>query len=152
VSLWRLLLIAIVIIDGAAWGGLYTVAKAVIDRGAHPLGVAVYEGLGAGIFLLSICLVTGRRLPVAPGSALLLINGISASAFRRWRSSCDGASACRHHHPVLRLVPVMTYGFALAAGMEGVDAMRWAALSAASGHADRVAGRQPAQCGGGDGC
>jgi drug/metabolite transporter (DMT)-like permease len=126
VNLWRLLLIAIVIIDGAAWGGLYTVAKAVIDRGAHPLGVAIYEGLGAGIFLLSICLLTGRRLPVAlKDMRFYLITGVLGVSI-----PAVAIFFATEHLPVgivtlfFALVPVMTYGFALAAGMEGVDAMR----------------------------
>lgn len=123
---WRLLLIAVVIVDGAAWGGLYTVAKAVIDGGAHPLGVAIYEGLGAGAFLLAICLLSGRRLPVAARDLrFYLINGLLGVSI-----PAVAIFFATEHLPVgivtlfFALVPVMTYGFALLAGMEGVDAMR----------------------------
>jgi drug/metabolite transporter (DMT)-like permease len=128
---WRLLLIAIVVVDGAAWGGLYAVAKATIDGGAHPLGVAVYEGLGAGIFLLTICLATGRRLPVAPRDlGFYLINGILGVSI-----PAVAIFFATQHLPVgivtlfFALVPVMTYGFALLAGMEGVDGLRVAGIA-----------------------
>jgi drug/metabolite transporter (DMT)-like permease len=126
VSGWRLLLIAVVIVDGAAWGGLYTVAKATISSGAHPLGVAIYEGLGAGVLLLAICLLSGRRLPIALRDLrFYLINGLLGVSI-----PAVAIFFATEHLPVgivtlfFALVPVMTYGFALVAGMEGVDAMR----------------------------
>ena len=130
-SAWRLLLIAIVVVDGAAWGGLYAVAKASIDAGAHPLGVAVYEGLGAGVLLLTICLLTGRRLPVSPKDiGFYLINGVLGVSI-----PAVAIFFATEHLPVgivtmfFALVPVMTYGFALLAGMESVDALRVAGIA-----------------------
>jgi drug/metabolite transporter (DMT)-like permease len=130
VSGWRLLLVAVVIVDGAAWGGLYTVAKAAIGAGAHPLGVAIYEGLGAGAFLLAICLLAGRRLPVSLRDIrFYLINGLLGVSI-----PAVAIFFATEHLPVgivtlfFALVPVMTYGFALLAGMEGVDGMRVAGI------------------------
>jgi len=131
VTSWRLLLIAIVIVDGAAWGGLYAVAKATIDGGAHPLGVAVYEGLGSGVFLLAICLLSGRRLPIGLRDLrFYLINGLLGVGI-----PAVAIFFATEHLPVgivtlfFALVPVMTYGFALMAGMEGVDALRVAGIA-----------------------
>jgi drug/metabolite transporter (DMT)-like permease len=128
---WRLLLIAIVVVDGAAWGGLYAVAKAAIDAGAHPLGVAVYEGLGSGVLLLTICLLSGRRLPIAPKDlGFYLISGLLGVSI-----PAVAIFFATEHLPVgivtlfFALVPVMTYGFALMAGMEGMDALRVAGIA-----------------------
>lgn len=127
---FRLLLIAVILIDGAAWGGLYTIAKATIERGGHPLGVAVYEGLGSGVLLLAICLLTGRRLPILPKDlGFYLINGLLGVSI-----PAVAIFFATEHLPVgivtlfFALVPVMTYGFALVAGMEGVDALRVAGI------------------------
>jgi drug/metabolite transporter (DMT)-like permease len=125
-----LLLIAIVVIDGAAWGGLYAVAKATIDGGAHPLGVAVYEGLASGLMLLAICLLSGRRLPIALSDLrFYLINGLLGVSI-----PAVAIFFATEHLPVgivtlfFALVPVMTYGFALMVGMEGIDALRVAGI------------------------
>jgi len=123
---FRLLLIAVILIDGAAWGGLYTIAKATIERGAHPLGVAVYEGLGSGVLLLAACLLSGRRLPMSLADMrFYLINGMLGVSL-----PAVAIFAAAQHLPVgivtmfFALVPVLTYGFALVVSMEHVDAMR----------------------------
>jgi drug/metabolite transporter (DMT)-like permease len=127
----RLLFVAVVLIDGAAWGGLYAVAKTVIEAGGHPIGLAVYEGLGSGLLLLALCALTRRRLPLAAADArIYLASGILGIAI-----PAAAIFAATEHLPVgivtlfFALVPVLTYGFALPVGLERADAQRLGGLA-----------------------
>jgi drug/metabolite transporter (DMT)-like permease len=110
----------VVALSGVAWGAFYVLAKLATTAGAHPMGLALWEGLVAGLMLCGVYLARQGRLP--PGVRNLrfyAINGllgltVPAVAF----------FAVARHLPVgvttllFTLVPIMTYALALLIGVE----------------------------------
>jgi len=122
----------VVVLAGAAWGLFYAFAKIATTAGVDPMGLALWEGLAAGLLLYGVCRIGRRRFPL-DGRHLrfyaisgLLGLTIPAVAF----------FAVAHHLPVglttllFALVPIMTYGMALACGGERLAWSRVAGILA----------------------
>ena len=49
---------------GLVWGATVSLAKIAVAGGAHPIGLALWQALGGGVFLLGITLLRGRLPPL----------------------------------------------------------------------------------------
>ena len=121
-----LLGVASLLAMGFAWSGMYTLVKLATASGASPIGLALWEGLGAGIILILLCLVTGRRIPL--GRDHLRFYATSGAIGVGLPGIAIFAAA--QHLPIgvtsliPTLVPIMTYGLAVALRVERINIMQ----------------------------
>lgn len=59
-----LLIYLALVFCGGIWGLVPTLAKTVVESGAHPLGLTWWQAVGGGAAVLCISLLRGRRLPL----------------------------------------------------------------------------------------
>lgn len=115
-----LLPFVVLVASGVAWGALYVCAKIATTAGVHPIGLALWEGLGAGTVLYAASLASRRTTTWRIGHlkyyAVMGLLGLTIPAVAFF--------AVAQHLPVgvttllFSLVPIMTYGVALLARAE----------------------------------
>jgi len=127
-----ILSLALLVGAGVVWGTFYMLAKVATTAGVHPIGLALWEGLVGGALLYGICLAGRRQLPIS-GRHLRFyaINGLlgltipAVAFFAVAKQLPVGVTTL-----LFSLVPIMTYGVALAAGVERFAWIRVAGIFA----------------------
>jgi drug/metabolite transporter (DMT)-like permease len=132
-----LLGVASLLAMGFAWSGMYTLVKLATAAGASPIGLALWEGLGAGIILILLCLVTRRRVPLGRDHLrFYVLSGVMGVGL-------PGVAifAAAQHLPIgitsliPTLVPIITYGLAVALRLERFSNLRALGIVAGLGGA-----------------
>lgn len=119
---------ALMIIGGVIWGGTFILAKLITEAGVHPFGLALLtSGIG---FLILLPYALMRHGGISLGRDYVRVYFIAGALGTALPSSVLFFSAA--HMPagilaiIVSLVPLITYGIALALGVE-----RWQGLRAA---------------------
>lgn len=123
---------AAVALVGGAWALQYALAKLAMNAGAHPLGLAFWEGVGSGVIVLLGQRLTRRaRLPLDWRTlglfAVTGLLGLTLPATAIFWSA--------QHLPVgivtmlFALVPMLTYAMALVLHLDRLTGLRFAGLS-----------------------
>ena len=122
----RLLTILLMLIMGAAWGWALNMAKLAVAHGGHPVGLALWQTLLAGLVLLVLAVVRGQppslRWPVLRFNGVCGLIGVTLPAIMLF-------SAARHLPAgVLSMafatMPLFTYGLSALFGVEPVERLR----------------------------
>jgi drug/metabolite transporter (DMT)-like permease len=130
VSRDRLILIAVLVAIGAAWGITQPFAKIAVSEGYRHFGIIFWQFLLGGLLLLAINRARGQGLPFAPRH--LALYAIIALIGTLLPNSASYTAAI--HLPsgilsiVLSLVPMMAFPIALALGMDRFLATRFLGL------------------------
>jgi len=121
-----LLPVAILVTLGAGWGVATAIARYVSVAGVPPLGYSFWTSLGAGTVLVAVCLASGRAIPLsARHLRFYLVCGLTGTAV-----PTSNMFFVLAHIPaglmaiVITTSPLITYGLALALGMERPDLRR----------------------------
>jgi drug/metabolite transporter (DMT)-like permease len=122
-----------VVAIGGTWALQYALAKLAINGGAHPLGLAFWEGFGSGLLILAgQRLVVRRRVPLGRRDLLLYtITGLlgltlpATAVFWAARYLPVGIVSL-----LFALVPMLTYVLALALRQDRLAGARLLGLSA----------------------
>jgi len=127
----RVNLLLAVIVVGMLWGLVPALGKIAIEAGANPLGLTLWQGLGAAVLLLALTFARGRRLPLGrPHLALYAIGGVTGTALPTFV-----IFTATQHIPVgvisilIALVPLLTYAAGLPLRIEKISAGRLAGVA-----------------------
>lgn len=121
---------------GGVWALQYALAKLAMNAGAHPLGLAFWEGFGSGMLILAgRQLVARRRVPVGWRDLLLY----ATTGLLGLTLPATAVFWAAQHLPVgivallFALVPMLTYVLALAMRLDRLAGLRILGLSAGLG-------------------
>lgn len=116
----------LILAAGVLWGLTFSLARIATEQNAHPVGLAFWQALGGGIFLLMVCVTRGTP-PSFDGRAIrdycvvaLLGTAIPATMY----------FYAVPHIPVgvlaitVAMVPMLTYGLSLGLRVEGLSVRR----------------------------
>ncbi len=122
----RLWTFALLLVMGAAWGGAVNLAKLAVGYGGHPVGLALWQAVCAGTFLLAITALRGRRFSFAATVVRFnLVCGLIGLAI-----PAVGLFWAARHLPAgvvamaFATMPLFTYGLAALFRVERVEAQR----------------------------
>ena len=126
----RLILIAVLVAIGAAWGITQPFAKIAVSEGYRHFGIIFWQFVLSGLFLLAVNRVRGQGLSFAPNHlALYLIIALIGTLLP---NSASYTAAI--HLPsgilsiVLSLVPMISFPIAMALGMDRFSGLRFLGL------------------------
>jgi drug/metabolite transporter (DMT)-like permease len=116
----RLANVALLVGCGVAWSLVFSLAKIAGSSGHHPLGLTFWQGVGGGLMLLSISALRRRRAPLdARHLGFYLVCGIFGTALPTClmfvAAPKVGAGILAI---VMALVPLLTYGGSILAGID----------------------------------
>ena len=121
-----LLGVASLLAMGFAWSGMYTLVKIATALGASTVGLAMWESLGAGCILMLVCLAGRRSIPLGPvhlryffTSALIGVSLPGVAIFAAAGHLPVGVTSL-----IPTMIPIFTYGLAVALRLEKFIALR----------------------------
>jgi len=127
----RVNLLLAVIVVGMLWGLVPALGKIALEAGANPVGLTLWQGLGAAVLLLALTFARGRRLPLGrPHLVLYVIGGVTGTAlptfviFTATQHISIGVISI-----LIALVPLLTYAAGLPLRIETVSAGRLAGVA-----------------------
>lgn len=126
----RLILIALLVTIGAAWGITQPFAKIAVSEGYRHFGIIFWQFVLSGLFLLAVNRVRRRGLSLAPNHVALYV--IIALIGTLLPNSASYTAAI--HLPsgilsiVLSLVPMISFPIAMALGMDRFSGLRFLGL------------------------
>lgn len=122
--------LALMIVGGVIWGGTFTLAKLVTEAGVHPFGLALWVSVIAVVILLPYVLLRHGGVPLGRDHVQVYV--VAGTLGTALPSSVLFFVAA--HMPagimaiIVSLVPLMTYGIALAIGVERLAGLRAAGI------------------------
>lgn len=126
----RLWFTFLILLSGGSWSLVFSLAKIAGESNHHSLGMTFWQGLGGGLMLLTISAVRRKGLPLDLRSVgFYIICGVFGTAlptFLIFEVAPEvGAGILAI---TMALVPLITYGAAIVAGIDRGSALRVAGL------------------------
>lgn len=115
---------------GLTWGLSFSLAKLATDFGGAPLGISFWTALFSGIILLAYCFVTRRQTVLSWDSVkiffILALLGTALPGLGFYYAASKVPAGVLSI--TITLVPIFTYGLALAFGLETFSKLRFLGL------------------------
>ena len=116
----------LVLLCGLIWGMNFSLARLVIESGAHPVGITFWQAFGGGLVLWAYCRMAGREIPVS--RAAFMHATVIALCGTALPSTIYYYAAAHLPAGVLAitvaLVPMATYALAWTLGLEKMGVWR----------------------------
>ena len=115
---------------GLTWGLSFSLAKLATDLGGAPLGISFWTALFSGTILLAYCLVTKRHIimswDLAKIFCILALLGTALPGLGFYYAASKVPAGILSI--TISMVPIFTYGLALAFGLENFSNLRFFGL------------------------